>query len=305
MPPDYRWFTSSCGSILATGDGKIMALERDSLIERPDTAEEEEEVVKEEEKIDVKGESDDVNVDAAAKEVVMEEADDRSKGQKGDQHCEEQPSSQTAAAAGDTSALLPDTISSATSMPAPPPEISSEPNSGEASSKPDQASSGGQLGDQPDPTPCVDDHPISSTELNDGAASENKGAGDIVGSEKTATATKATSPMQVVPAAPAALGDVDTMQQQPLPPSKRVRLVQEDGTRTKVDTSAVVDDAADDAANALSSRPVATIATESKQASTDVEGDPSDAKSAAAAAAPSSRGRRASSRTTRKRKAAS
>jgi len=39
MPSDHRWFSSSCGTILPTGDGRITALERESLMDRPPTPE--------------------------------------------------------------------------------------------------------------------------------------------------------------------------------------------------------------------------------------------------------------------------
>mmetsp|Transcript_20177 Transcript_20177/g.40941 ORF Transcript_20177/g.40941 Transcript_20177/m.40941 type:complete len:438 (+) Transcript_20177:49-1362(+) len=35
MPGDHRWFSTSCGSVVATGDGRVAALERVSLLERP------------------------------------------------------------------------------------------------------------------------------------------------------------------------------------------------------------------------------------------------------------------------------
>lgn len=35
MPSDYRWFSTSCGSVIPTGDGRIVVLERSSLLDPP------------------------------------------------------------------------------------------------------------------------------------------------------------------------------------------------------------------------------------------------------------------------------
>ncbi|KAL7471677.1 hypothetical protein ACHAXS_011978 [Conticribra weissflogii] len=38
MPGDHRWFSTSCGSVVATGDGRIAALDRWSLLDHPPPA---------------------------------------------------------------------------------------------------------------------------------------------------------------------------------------------------------------------------------------------------------------------------